>query len=371
MSAAVTVVGAGPAGLAAAIVLAKGGRDVELHEWHRHVGARFHGDFQGLENWSCDEDTLCELQSWGIDINFLAHPVRTGTGFDARGRRHEISARRPLYYLVERGGSVQSLEYGLLKQAEALGVRVHFGSRVRETEGETILAGGPRKADIIASGYVFETECEDGAYIAFDDRLAPRGYAYLLVHQGRGTIAACLFRGFKRQQEFVERTCDFFREKVGLVMRNEQAFGGYGNLRLPRSAVQGRHPVAGEHAGFQDALAGFGLRYSITSGALAAQSILENRSYEQLWRRLLLPRMKAGIVNRFVFNSIGTTGRHWVTAKLMQASTGERLHKLYAASSLHAMLFPAAERRLRRGLHDPSCDHQDCTCVWCEHGTAF
>ena len=94
MSAAVTVVGAGPAGLAAAIGLAKGGRDVELHEWHRHVGARFHGDFQGLENWSCDEDTLCELQSWGIDINFLAHPVRTGTGFDARGRRHEITAGR-------------------------------------------------------------------------------------------------------------------------------------------------------------------------------------------------------------------------------------------------------------------------------------
>ena len=123
------MVGAGPAGLAAAIVLAKGGRDVELHEWHRHVGARFHGDFQGLENWSCDEDTLCELQSWGIDINFLAHPVRTGTGFDARGRRHEISARRPLYYLVERGGSVQSLEYGLLKQAEALGTsfrRMHY-----------------------------------------------------------------------------------------------------------------------------------------------------------------------------------------------------------------------------------------------------
>jgi len=34
------------------------------------------------------------------------------------------------------------------------------------------------------------------------------------------------------------------------------------------------HPVIGEHAGFQDALAGFGLRQPVRSGRLAAESLI-------------------------------------------------------------------------------------------------
>ncbi|MCF8882057.1 NAD(P)/FAD-dependent oxidoreductase [Erythrobacter sp. SN021] len=364
----VTVVGAGPAGLSAAIVLARGGREVIVHEWHSQLGSRFHADYQGLENWSTTTDVLLDFQRAGIEPEFLAHPVKKGYGFDAEGTRHELSSDRPLFYLVERGGGPESLEQGLLKQAQSLGVEVRFDSRVETVTGSAILAAGPRRADIIASGFVFDTDMADGAFIVFDDDLAPSGYAYLLVHRGRGTVASCLFSDFKRQKLYVERTCAFFANTADLKMMNPRPFGGFGNLRFPHTGLQGGHPVIGEHAGFQDALAGFGLRYSVLSGVLAARSLLEGRDYQALWRGNLLRGMKASIVNRFLFNTVGRRGRGFVTRKLLGGDTVRFLHSLYSPSLLHHALYPIARHRFRASLRDPSCDHQDCSCVWCEHG---
>lgn len=365
----VTVVGAGLAGLAAAIVLARAGRQVSVREWHKSVGSRFHGDFQGLENWSDEPDVLAELGEAGIAPTFPAHPVHEGTAFDAQGDKHIVRGDRPLFYLVERGGD-DSLEHHLLKQAIEHGADVRFGDRMETIEGPAILAGGPRTADIIAAGHIFETDQADGCYIAFDDRLAPLGYSYLLIQGGRGTLASCMFSGFKRQAEYVARTVDFFSAKTGLVMRSPRPFGGFGNLRLPRAGLQGGHPVAGEHAGFQDALAGFGMRYALRSGILAARSIIDGTDYEQAWRRQLLPLLRAGVVNRFLFNSIGARGRNWAVRHLIGANTARRLGRLYRPSLLNSLIFPVARMRLQAPLADPSCDHRACDCVWCRHQTA-
>ena len=54
----VRILGAGPAGLAAAINLAHAGFPVEVFEKRHDCGARFHGDLQGLENWSRPTDAL-------------------------------------------------------------------------------------------------------------------------------------------------------------------------------------------------------------------------------------------------------------------------------------------------------------------------
>ena len=54
----VHILGAGLSGLAAATILAKAGKNVHVHEILRDSGARFDGDFQGLENWTSGVDSL-------------------------------------------------------------------------------------------------------------------------------------------------------------------------------------------------------------------------------------------------------------------------------------------------------------------------
>jgi flavin-dependent dehydrogenase len=362
----VRIVGGGPAGLACAIVLARAGYAVIVHEQRDHVGGRFHGDFQGLENWSCEEDVLQELAASGIGSKFDYHPVTHGTAFDAWGGGYEIKSAKPLYYLVRRGWQEATLDHSLLQEAQSLGVEVRFRDRVSRIDGPAVLAGGPRVADAIAVGYVFDTDMDEGDWIWFDNDLAPLGYAYLLVHGGRGTVASCMFTDFKSEANYVERTVAAFKERVGLKMRNERRFGGYANFRLPRTAVQGGHLVIGEQAGFQDALAGFGMRYALRSGILAARSIIEGRNYTALWRREVLILLQTGIANRFLFNSLGNHGSRWVLAHWLQGvDAREALRRLCGASSWTRVFFPVARWRYRGPLKDQSCDHVACSCVWC------
>lgn len=362
----VSIIGAGPAGLACAIVLARADYPVIVHEQRPHVGARFHDDFQGLENWSSDADVLEELAHNGIEPSFEHRAVCGGVAFDAWGGRYEIRSQSPLYYLVRRGPDEGTLDQSLLTQAQSLGIDVRFGDRIKQVDGIAVLGGGPRVADAIAAGFVFDTDMADGGWICFDNQLAPLGYAYLLVHGGRGTVASCMFTGFKHEAEYVARTVSMFTERVGLKMRSERRFGGYANFRLPRTAVQGGHLVIGEQAGFQDALAGFGMRYALRSGLLAARSIIDDIDYTTLWRRELLPSLKAGVANRFIFNTVGDRGSQFVLAHWLKgADARHRLKQLYGASSWTRFLFPIAHWRYRAPLKDRSCDHQQCTCVWC------
>jgi flavin-dependent dehydrogenase len=149
-------------------------------------------------------------------------------------------------------------------------------------------------------------------------------------------------------------------------MHNPRPFGGFANFRLPRTANQGGHPVIGEQAGFQDALAGFGMRYALQSGLLAARSFIEGTDYATLWRRDLLPQLRAGTVNRFIFNTVGERGWRLALRKLSERDTGAVLRRFYQPSLWSRLLFPLAAQRYRVPLRDRSCDHIDCHCVWCE-----
>ena len=157
----VEIAGAGPAGLSAAITLARAGRSVIVHEAQPDVGWRFKRDLQGLENWTTRDDVLTRLNDAGITIDFDYLPCMSGETFDAWGVKREIRSTTPIFYLVERGPNPGSLDHALLEQAKQLGVDVRFNSRVKNLPYPAILATGPKVADAVAVGYHFDTDMEN------------------------------------------------------------------------------------------------------------------------------------------------------------------------------------------------------------------
>ncbi len=366
LNAAVEIAGAGPAGLAAAITLAQAGRQVVVHETQKEVGHRFGGDFQGLENWTTKKDVLKVLEAQGMVTDFTAMPCRNGTVFDSTGKPYEIKSDEPLFYLVERGPGPGTLDSALLRQAQSLGVAVHFNSRLRHMEGEGILAAGPRAADAIAVGYHFETDMDDGYWAICDNELAPQGYAYLLVMNGKGTVKSCMFSGFKQEKIFLQRTLAAFQRLVGLEMRNPQSHGGSGNFHIPCSAYRGPHPLVGEQAGFQDTLWGFGMRLAISSGVLAAKSLLNGENYDRLWQRKLKPQMETSVVNRVLYSLAGSYNYSWFLRQLVsKKNLRDSLRSQYQSSFAKRLLGPWAKQRYKSQRKDVTCNHIDCHCVWC------
>jgi len=367
----IRIVGAGPAGLAAAITLARAERHVVVHEAAAKVGSRFQGDRQGLENWTTEKDVLDEFREHGLACNFDRAPCRDGVAFDAWGNRYEFRGDSPLFYTIERGPGRGTVDSALLAQALELGIEVRFRSRVRQIEGPAILAAGPRAADAIAVGYHFETSMPDGWWAICDDDLAPQGYAYVLVADGRGTVKTCMFSEFKREAEYVARTVERFRNLIGLEMKNPQPHGGAENFRIPASAYSGRHPVVGQQAGFQDALWGFGIRFAVGSGVLAARSLMDGENYDSRWRRAFLPGLRAAVVNRATFGFLGNAGYRRFLQKASASGDARRfLRRHYGPSWSKRLLYPWARLRVESRRRDVTCNHVNCSCVWCRCGGA-
>ncbi len=334
------------------------------------MGYRFQRDLQGLENWTTERDVLDTLQDLAITTDFEKIPCRQGTVFDAWGQAYAVRSREPVFYMVERGPGPASLDSALLTQARALGVEVRFNSRLERLAGPGIFAIGPKAADAIAVGYHFDTTMPDGFWTICDNNLAPQGYAYLLTMHGRGTVKSCMFSGFKQEKLYVTRTIEAFRRLVGLEMINPRPHGGVGNFRIPTVAQSGAHPVAGEQAGFQDTLWGFGIRIAIISGVLAARSLLDGGDYNARWRRQFGSMLDTSVVNRAFYNLLGNRGYRWCLRYQERRSDPRAfLRRCYHSSRIKRFFVPLARRRYQSRRKDSSCDHVDCTCVWCRCGT--
>ena len=374
----IEIVGAGPAGLVAALSLRKAGFRVRVYEERDDVGHRFSGDFQGIENWSEKEDALDQLRKMGVEINFHCVPFYEGVIYGPGRERIEVKTDMPLFYLVHRGRSDGSLDQGLKAQALDVGVEILFGRRIEKIGPGTITAVGPKGADVIAKGVTFDTDLPDQSICIFDDRLSPGAYSYLLFCGGKATLATVLTRDYSNVNIYFDRTVKAFHDLLSFEMKNPREFGGFGNFFLRSNEEHGGHLYVGESAGFQDFLWGFGMRYAMMSGYLAAQSIIQGKNYDQLWQKNILPQLRASLINRALVDRLGDTiYRYFIKRSTLPDDARGCMHRVYAWSPWKWLLYPYAVSHFHSRVKDERCRHTDsCDCVWCRcqrktvrHGT--
>lgn len=346
----INILGAGPAGLSAAIVLAKAGQDVHLHERYDIIGKRFQGDLQGLENWSLKENVLSQFQNFGLDINFAATPFKNVILSDGQNS-FERKSSEPLFYLVKRGPFSDSLDTSLGEQAKSVGVKFHYQSHF-PAENADIIATGPLRNALIASdrGIVFPTDHPNIAVGIFHDDLAYKGYSYFLVANGYACLCSVVFNDFHKLNLCFEKTVEMAKKKYNLRIKDAKPVGGIGGFSLNQPKIVGKQLFIGEAAGFQDLLWGFGIRTAITSGYLAAQSILQQQDYDALVKNKLLSFLKASVVNRFLWENVKLGPRPVIPMMMripffpLRAS----FKYLYGFSFFHRMIYPFAEKYINR-----------------------
>lgn len=335
----ILIAGGGIAGLTCAINLAARGIPVEVHEAKRYCGKAIR-DFEYLENWSFPEDALGTVRRCGLWPSFDHRPIHSFKAYSPSLRGITVSAHAPLMYRVRRGPIVGSIDEALERQAKDAGVSIHYVSRLPE-EKATVIAWGPRRPNLLVAGIEFHTPTEDSIEVLTDDACAPQFYAYRIVDGGRGVIVTAFPTDHTDSRRLLERTVQRFQQIRPVPAATIRRFGYGGTLRVPTTAMRDGRLYVGEAAGFQDCLFGFGMRYAMLSGYLAARALSEGEDYDHLWQDAFGHQLAVGARNRRLYSLFGNSGyeamirilasRNPVVARLRRGrDTREFLAHVYA-----------------------------------------
>ena len=303
----IKILGGGISGLTAAIKLKGAGIDVEVYERKRFCGKRT-GDFQFLENWTFESDTIDILKDLNILTNFYIKPWHSLEIISPSLKKCLKTSSRPLMYLVKRGREADSIDYALQTQAAEVGIPITFCSKLNIRKAD-IIATGIKKPTFIVNGISFPFDHPDKAIALLDDRLSFKIYSYFIVSDHRAQIVSINPVGRKDHKVRFDLTVKRFEEilnyKITTIGRR---FAGPGSLYYSKSAKMNNQYFIGEAAGFQDCLLGFGLVYAFKSGYHAARSIIENDDFDRRWQVDMLKPMKVSRSNRLLYERLSNNG---------------------------------------------------------------
>src|SRR5437016_5985367 len=370
------IAGAGPSGLAAAIVLARAGREVEVHEAKSDVGMRFIGDLQIIEGASEAEPVPAFLDRIGIERNFYFRAADWATFYDHHRVARVIRSAAPYGWFIRRGAEDGTLDRGLLAQARAAGAKVIFNSRLdvertltpsgrageRGRVGEPaphadIIATGPASPDGLAREMTWRSSDPERIDVFFNHKLSPGGYSYLFILDGIATFGCAIVSDFKRIDDYFEHSLAEAQRLHAFDVPGEHRTGySYMNFHLKQRATSDGARFVGEAAGFQDYLFGLGIRYALTSGYLAARSILEARDFDELWRAELGMKQETSLVNRFLYEAGGNFGLSMFVRRASRAKDFHRYLSGWHRTTWWKSLLSPVIRRVWK--HEGRCQHK-------------
>lgn len=287
----IRIAGAGISGLAAAVLLAEGGESVEVLEKGSTIGSPAGPHTEGLRNYGM-VDSLEELRTHGIDVQ----PFCTAHTTIRKSKRFTNVLRGPAYYLVARGDREYCLDRQLYDRALRGGVRFRFGVTANLSEVDIVASGRPEgKLSVYSVGYTFTREgssMDSGSlYALLDNDIAPGGYFAMAPGPVENSLYTVAWTDLEpssllRRVEAAERL-PWVRELLGTSRRVNAIEGGCYYAADPISEACGPSGVlrVGEAAGFQDPIAGYGVRSALLTGALAARSLLVGSDYGDLLRK--------------------------------------------------------------------------------------
>lgn len=348
----IRILGAGLSGLTAAITLARAGREVAVFDNRGDSGERFAGDFQAIENWTSETDFFDELSDWGIATDsFAATPVSSIDVITARGERERAFSDRIACRLVRRGTVSGSIDQGLKQAALAAGAELHYRQRYAAADCD-IIATGPKHATGAVRAEIFHTDHPDQVTLQFDQHLAPGAYTYMVIINGVGEIATVVMDRSLDMDSLLDQTISAYDANYPQLRRSQSyRMTGIGCFAMSSAYTNaGRHFV-GEAAGLQDCFWGFGIRYAMTSGYLAAQALLWQNNYGDEIQRRLRPLQMASLSNRWLLERLGPRGLEYLSRIWMwhQQRSGDGLGfiaRLYQPSWLHRLIYTIAAKRL-------------------------
>ncbi len=291
----VVVVGAGIAGLTAAINCARRGHEVYVWEQYKHIGGIPYSH-PAVDITPMDPQMLGEVI--GIELGSpQVLPAETVTLY-IYGKRYKTGGEHFSFQAVERGERPTSLDVYLYEMAREEGVRFEMGKEINrrnfaELPPGSIIATGlnPELYELLGLpctrvyGYVAKGETDAPARVVGWFDYYTRDYSYYAC--ANGINFGLLFDRKPMDKQTREKWEKQLWSQEGVEFSSWHPHEGIVPIKSPRNPrfLWKDKILAGTFAGFQDPVMLFGVHGALLSGKIAAMAVDDKERAMEMFRR--------------------------------------------------------------------------------------